>query len=272
MTRRLSLLLVGIPALVLIGGLNGRLLPGRNAAPSAGGLSVVLWIDATISVTEAMANFIWDEDAPRDGIFKGSKTPASLGDAFSGPVNTGFIQRLTTDDRARIGSVAKSLTLSPSFTADRGALRGALRAALDVRREDRYGPTPLWDAVAAGIEALKDASGRRAIVLVTDGMATGNRRSLDDVIRQSTASGVSVSLVCEKWGPIRSNLMRMHLADSTGNTWTMMRGAFGRPPEINLQRLTAATGGVFELDGDSGSLPDPAAALTRVLVALHSGR
>jgi hypothetical protein len=116
MTRRLQLLLVGIPAFVLVGGLNGRPSPRSTAAPAASGLSVVLWIDATISVTEAMANFIWDDDAPRGLIFKGSKTPASLGDAFSGPVNAGFIQRLTPDDRARIGSIAKSLTLSPSFT------------------------------------------------------------------------------------------------------------------------------------------------------------
>jgi hypothetical protein len=109
-------------------------------------------------------------------------------------------------------------------------------------------------------------------VLLTDGMAAGNRHSLDDVIRQAKASGTSVSVVCEKWGPIRSNLMRMHLVDRTGNTWTLMHGSFGKPPEINLQRLTSSTGGVFELDGDNGSLPDPAAALTRVLAALHSRR
>ncbi len=233
---------------------------------------MVLWIDATISVTEAMSNFIWDDDAPRDGIFKGSKTPASLGDAFAKPVDEGFIQRLASGDRARIGSIATSMKLSPSFTADRDGLRRAIHDALDVRREDRYGPTPLWDAVAAGVGALEPESGRRAIVLLTDGMATGNRNSLDDVIRQAHASGISVSVVCEKWGPFRGNRMTFHVSDRTGNTWTMMRGSFGKSPEVNLQRLTSSTGGVFEIDGDNGTLPDPAARLTHLLAALRSTR
>ena len=134
MRRRLSLLFAGIPALLLIGGLGGPSSQAKNGVAPAGGLSVVLWIDATVSVTEAMANFIWDEDAPRGGIFKGSKTPASPGDAFGGAVTQGFIQRLGPADRARIGSVAKSLTLNASFTADRNGLRRALLGQRGLRR------------------------------------------------------------------------------------------------------------------------------------------
>lgn len=262
MMRRLSVLtVVGALALMATGGMRG--------APARESISFVLWIDATSSVTEAMAQFLWDEPPRRgDAIFKGSKIPATLGDAFKSPVNDGFIQRLPAGDRARIGSIATSLRLSPSFTADRPALRRALGDALNVSREDRYGPTPLWDAIVEGIAALEPESGKRAIVLVTDGMATGNRYGLGDVIEHAKRAGVSVSVLCEAWGSPRS--LHWHMTDSTGSTWTMMSGAFGKSPEANLRRLASSTGGVFAADGGGGSVPDPGSRLAAILDALHS--
>jgi hypothetical protein len=203
------------------------------------------------------------------GIFKGTKTPATLGDAFSTAVKDGFIDSLGRDDRARIGSIARTRLLSPAFASDHGALGRALGNALNVRREDRYGPSPLWDAIVDGIASLDGESGRRAIILVTDGMATGNSHPLDEVIAQAKRAGVSVSVVCEAWGPFRSNQAAFHIADVSGATWNVMHGAFGKPPEANLERLTAGTGGVFISDGGNAQTPDPGARLKWILGELR---
>ena len=88
MTRAVVTCLIGI---ALAGSPGAR----RSVGPvrAADTLTIVLWLDATISTTEAMSTFIWD-DVPREqrrGVFVGSKTPASLGDAFSAAVGHGFI-------------------------------------------------------------------------------------------------------------------------------------------------------------------------------------
>jgi hypothetical protein len=130
--------------------------------------------------------------------------------------------------------------------------------------------TPLWDAIDEGVTVLASEPGRRAIILVTDGMATGNTHGLDEVIQRAVATKVSVSVVCETWlSSCRSNRPSFHMMDRTGATWTLMHSTFGKPPEANLQKLTAATGGVFTMDGEKGQIPDPGARLARLLTWLH---
>jgi hypothetical protein len=259
-----------VAVLVLSLSLLGSTLPSRSPMASQNALSLVLWLDATISTTEAMSVFVWDDGAPRDLIFKGSKTPGSPGEAFAGAVKQGFVQHLGPSDRARIGSVAKSLTLSPLLTTDHGLLNHAAGDVLNVRQADRYGPTPLWDAIDEGVTVLASEPGRRAIILVTDGMATGNTHGLDEVIQRAVAANVSVSVVCEAWlASFRSNRPSFHMIDRTGSPWTLMRSTFGKPPEANLKKLTTATGGIFVVDGEKGQIPDPGAWLPRVLAGLH---
>jgi VWFA-related protein len=76
----------------------------------------------------------------------------------------GFILRMLPEDRARIGSFNDKIQISPRFSSDRDALIRILHDDLD------YGnPTYLWDAIDASMSALANESGRRVVLIFTDG-------------------------------------------------------------------------------------------------------
>lgn len=76
----------------------------------------------------------------------------------------GFVLRMLPEDRARIGSFNDKVQISPRFSSDRDALIRILHDDLD------YGnPTYLWDAIDASMSALANESGRRVVLIFTDG-------------------------------------------------------------------------------------------------------
>lgn len=76
-----------------------------------------------------------------------------------------FVLSLDEDDRARIGSFSNRVQLDPlEFTSDQDALIRILRENL----QDE-GPTPLWNATAAAMDALAPEHGRRVVLMFTDG-------------------------------------------------------------------------------------------------------
>jgi VWFA-related protein len=76
----------------------------------------------------------------------------------------GFILRMLPEDRARIGSFNDKIQISSRFSSDRDALIRILHDDLD------YGnPTYLWDAIDASMSALANESGRRVVLIFTDG-------------------------------------------------------------------------------------------------------
>jgi len=78
---------------------------------------------------------------------------------------TEFVNHLTSDDRARIGSFAERIQIDPpAFTSDRDQL-------LEIIRHDLQpiGPTPLWNATNVAITALSGQPGRRVVLVFTDG-------------------------------------------------------------------------------------------------------
>jgi VWFA-related protein len=76
-----------------------------------------------------------------------------------------FVGHLGRRDRARIGSFADRIAIAPeSFTNDVRELRRIVREELQ-QGED----TPLWNATAAALDALRTESGRRVVLLFTDG-------------------------------------------------------------------------------------------------------
>jgi VWFA-related protein len=76
----------------------------------------------------------------------------------------GFVLRMLPEDRARIGSFNDKIQISPRFSSDRDALIRILHDDLD------YGnPTYLWDAIDASMSALANESGRRVVLIFTDG-------------------------------------------------------------------------------------------------------
>ena len=244
----------------------GTLAIAPAQAPS---LSIVLLIDVTASVSEAMATFVWDgRGSLEDMNPTGTKPPDSPRDLFLQPILRGFIPNLSPPDRVRIGTIARTLRFSPEFSADRAVLGQVARELLDVPRDERFGPTPLWDAVDAAITALESEPGHRAIVLLTDGLSTGNHHSLSTVIDRAVDANVSVSIIAEAWR-IRSG-RGFALRDSTNAPWKRMTRPQGGTLDAHVKRLADETGGVFLTDGASG-WPAPGPLLARVLGELRLG-
>jgi Ca-activated chloride channel homolog len=79
-----------------------------------------------------------------------------------------FVEALLPWDRATIGSFGSEIAVSPLLTGDKDILRR-------VAREELWpnGPTPLWNAIDAGMSALEDETGRRVVLVLTDGQDTG---------------------------------------------------------------------------------------------------
>jgi VWFA-related protein len=133
-----------------------------------------------------------------------------------------FALRLLPADRARIGSFSDKIIISPEFTGDRDEL-------LRVLREDiRFGnPTFLWDATWDSMEALAPESGRRVVLVFTDG---------DDQISVRTG--------------FRQVLERARNEDFMIYAIGLQSQMLGRStrPDRNLRRLAEETGGgYFEL-------------------------
>jgi len=76
-----------------------------------------------------------------------------------------FVLRLMPEDRARIGSFSDLIFINPpTFTSNRDQLVRILR------NDIRFGnPTFLWDAINASLTALQPETGRRVVLIFTDG-------------------------------------------------------------------------------------------------------
>lgn len=103
--------------------------------------------------------------------------------------------RLQPGERIRLVRMGVSLTFLTDFTADPGGLRTAARDIADVPDEERHGPSAIWDALVAVAESRPEAHVPHAILLVSDGRATGNRLRLDEAIARLRAAGVRVAIV-----------------------------------------------------------------------------
>jgi VWFA-related protein len=79
-----------------------------------------------------------------------------------------FVVNLLPEDRVRIGSFSNRIQIDPeSFTSDKAEMRRILREELQ-----GAGPTPLWNATDAAMQALVDEEGRRVVLMFTDGKDT----------------------------------------------------------------------------------------------------
>jgi Ca-activated chloride channel homolog len=154
-----------------------------------------------------------------------------------------FILRLLPADKGMVGAFNDKIQLSGPFTSDRDDLVAYL-SELD------YGnPTRLYDAIGEGLDALKTVSGRRVILVFTDGDDTDSHTSFGDVLDRARSEDVmiyAIGLESEYFDGMRK--VRTH-------------------PDRRLSKLAEDTGGgYFELKKTS----DLASTFTRVAEELHS--
>jgi Ca-activated chloride channel family protein len=175
-----------------------------------------------------------------------------------------FVTRLLPTDQARIGNFSRQIEISPaSFTSDQGVLIDILQRGLQ-----DVGPSPIWTALDRSITALLPKTGRRVVLVFTDGHDNPMRgqvvTDLKDVIRRATIDDVMVYAI--------------GLADieDVTSSWLAPR-RFGQvqigtrskkliKPDPGLRHLAEETGGgYFELRWDQNL----GATFARVADELH---
>jgi VWFA-related protein len=173
-----------------------------------------------------------------------------------------FVDRLESGDKARIGSFSNRVEVDPpDFTSDKQQLRWILQTQLQ-----DPGPTPLWNAMGVAMTSLLHQTGRRVILVFTDGMdkplnGSSNNLSLKTVSKRADDEDVMVYGIGLVGDPF------------AGFGGQFSRGGFGpRPrgtpdrPDPGLEKLAAASGGgYFELNDTA----DLKATFARVADELH---
>jgi hypothetical protein len=163
-----------------------------------------------------------------------------------------FLQGLKPGDRAGIGVVARRLRLS-QLTSDPRELSTIARGFLQVADTDRLGPSPLWDAVDETIALVAGQTGRRAIVLFSDGKSSGNTHGLDEVTAHARQLGVSINAVVAGESSPGQGQSTDHL-----------------DPADLTESLVQATGGRQLLDRPANPRDrNPARLIAQIMAALH---
>ncbi len=177
------------------------------------------------------------------------------------PVAENLLAQFRGHDRLRMAVFGRRVAMSEGFTTrtewidrvsvDRVGARKSLVQLLALAAEERSGPSPIWDALDDAISALEPEPGRRAVILITDGKATSNKKDLADVAGRAVTLGIPVSTV------------------AVGGTFLAFQGSNQIAvisPELALQRLSVATGGLAVVMTNGITLPSP---LTTVVLALR---
>lgn len=140
-------------------------------------------------------------------------------------------------DRARLGTFGARIAITPAMT---GAAAVAQAAAGFT--EAIGGSSPLWDALDTSATALEGATGRRGIIVVTDGRSTANRIGFAEILGRLERDRLPVFVVALD-----------------------LRGVQGQDPAIRLRQLAEKTGGryLFVKRGGVGVVIKRAVALLR---------
>jgi Ca-activated chloride channel family protein len=132
-----------------------------------------------------------------------------------------FILRLLPDDKARVGTFSDKIIISPrsGFSSNRDLLVRALRD------DFQFGnPTHLWDAIDESMNALANQTGRRVVLVFTDGEDDRSRRvDFDEVLTRAQNEEFMVYAI-GLHGQVLTRTTR---------------------PDRNLRRLAEQTGGGF---------------------------
>jgi len=156
-------------------------------------------------------------------------------------LGTQWLGSLVSGDRARLGMVANPIVFSGWLPSGQPAADAALPRMLLDRASTQ--PSPLWDEIDAAAQVIADTeppglkprgSTVKAVLVLSDGRATGNAIGLEELAARAAALDVSISSVSEadeKRVPQGADpLMRIR-------------------PDASLEWLAAETGGVYLEDG-----------------------
>jgi VWFA-related protein len=164
------------------------------------------------------------------------------------------------EDRVQIGALGSRLVLS-KLSGDRVQLVYDVDEVIRRPEGELYGPSPLWDQVDEVCRNMADAPGRKAVLLLSDGRATGNRVGVGAVALRAAMADVTISAI----GQASSMTIRQ-------DEMTMVRIS----PDSGLRTLAMTSGGIF-VSGALATLRvgaevpsfDPSPELARVISHLR---
>jgi Ca-activated chloride channel family protein len=100
-----------------------------------------------------------------------------------------YIEQMRAGDQAGLVSFDTQVTVVQPPTTDKAALKQAVDSLQPV------GNTAMFDALVQGVDTLKDVAGRKAIILLSDGLDNRSLSTVDDVINAIGPAGLSISTI-----------------------------------------------------------------------------
>jgi len=132
----------------------------------------------------------------RSGSMKGAKLTAATGAARV------FVEQMRAEDRVALMVFSDSVGTAQPFTNDKAALRRAINAV------QADGGTAWYDAAWASLDEINQQSGRRGVILLTDGVdnregtgwlpflgGAGSRRAFDELIDHAAQQAVPTYVI-----------------------------------------------------------------------------
>jgi hypothetical protein len=177
-----------------------------------------------------------------------------LAGRLDGPARE-FVARFEAADRWRVGTFGNRIIFSPAFRSGPKSFRLEPQEPAALRERTVRGGSPLWDAIHQSVELLADQAGRRAVLVFTDGRASGNQHGLEEVAEFSIDQAVSLSAIVPE--PPRG------IRQGDKETMAVIT------PAANLDRLARYTGGL--LLGGYEVKDQPLKRLPGLAVRLRSG-
>lgn len=157
-----------------------------------------------------------------------------------------LVSYLKPDDQVRLGTFGGRIIMSPAFTN-----KGDELAPFVWEHMRPGGGTPLWDAVDIAMDTLADRTGRRVVLMFTDGKDSQSRLNMKDDMRRAEQQEFMIYAIgC--WG--------------TGNGGGRFDPKLEKPDD-GLRKIADQTGGGYtELQWSD----DLNASFQRVAEELHS--
>lgn len=100
-----------------------------------------------------------------------------------------YVEQMRPGDQAGLLTFNTEVTYLQMITTDRDALIRAIDS-LDAR-----GDTAMYDALVQAAQILQNVPGRKAIIVLTDGLDNLSKRTADDVVQAIGAGGLSISTI-----------------------------------------------------------------------------
>jgi VWFA-related protein len=153
-----------------------------------------------------------------------------------------YIDQMQAGDQAGLIAFDVESTVVQPLTEDRQALAEAIQSL------KTGGDTAMFDALVEGIRQLQPVTGRKAMIVLTDGMDNSSTATLDGTLGQIGDAGLSISAV--------------GLGDRS-----QFGASFAGLDETRLANLAERAGGVYTRTADAAELRQ---AYQRLGRALHS--